>query len=142
MHEAKRHSTVLPETVGLADAAALVDRDVAVPETARGIDGQRDERRLFLLHAQTRDVVRAGHLRNIELLAGGSAIEDVPGILVDDQLEVDAFRLHFPRIQGLHAVVEAARKRELHAYSPAAAISSAASRRDHFIDLAPSRSAA
>ncbi len=80
------------EILRRADAGALVDEDVAVPEDARREHRNGDERAVAAAHQA--DEFGTGKLRRIELLAAHHAVENLSAGGEHDDIEIDAFDLH------------------------------------------------
>jgi hypothetical protein len=102
------HPAALALEVGRRlDPLLGIDKEVAVPEDARGKYRDGDERRVAGAHQ--RDVVRERHFRDFELVELQHAPENV-GRLRGDVIELDAFGLHRAVAQRERAVVGAAGK--------------------------------
>ena len=99
------------EILGLGDALLAVDADEGMAEAARR--KHRDRNEGALLVGVALDVFGARILGDIEFLAARHAVEDGPGLLDTDEIEIDPVRLHLAGIDRLHAVIESGRKRQL-----------------------------
>ena len=86
-----------------ADAGAPVDEDIAVAEHPRRKHRDGDEGAIAA--AGMRDEFRRRQLRRVEFLAADHAVEDLPARWEHDDVEIDAFDLHFARAQRLDAIV-------------------------------------
>ena len=111
-HRVERHADAFAfEILGRLDAGLLVDGDEAHAEGDRGEHRDGDERAL-VAGKSLREFGRR-IFGDVEFLAAGHAVENRPRLIDGDEIEIDAVGLHLARIERLHPVVEAARKRKL-----------------------------
>src|SRR5690349_20872541 len=102
----KRNADALAfEFFGGGDAAAI-DNDKAVPKYPRCEYGQRDEWQL--LRREPADIFRARHLTDIKLQPVGHTIEDLPWIIENNKIKIDAVSFDVPGMERQHPVVETA----------------------------------
>jgi len=89
---------------------AVVHGNEAVAEGPRGEDRDRDEG--AVAGDVARNVLGGGELGRVEFLVADHAVEDVAWVVDREEVEVYSFWLHFPRVQRIHAVCQAAGKGE------------------------------
>src|ERR1700683_3702245 len=111
-HRVERHADAFTfEILRRLDARLLVDGDEAHAESDRGKYRYSDER-AFVASESLREFGRR-IFGDVEFLAAGHAVEDRARLIDGDEIEVDAIGLNLARIERLHPIVEAARKRKL-----------------------------
>jgi hypothetical protein len=94
------------EVFRCANAAALVDEDIAVAKHPRWKNRNGDERAIAA--AGMGDEFGCRKLRRIEFLAADHAVENLPAGREHHDVEVDAFRAHLAAAQRLDSIVPAA----------------------------------
>ena len=111
-HRIERHADALAfQILRRLDPRLAIDRDEAHAKSDRGEHRNGDKR--ALLTGKALGEFRAGIFGDVELLPAGHAIENRTRLVDGDEIEVDAGGLDLARIEGLHSVIEAARKRKL-----------------------------
>src|SRR5207253_2733454 len=87
-----------------ADAGFPVDGNEAVPERTRRKYRQRDKGALFV--GKALNEFRTGIFRDVKFLPARHAVEDGPRFVDRDEVQIDAVRLDFARVERLHAIIE------------------------------------
>jgi hypothetical protein len=111
-HRVERHADAFAfEVLGRLDAGLLVDGDETHAEGDRRENRDGDERALIAGEALGKLGKRI--FCDVEFLTARHAVKDRARLIDGDEVEVDAVGLHLARVERLHPVVEAARKRKL-----------------------------